>query len=487
MSNDFSQQPFQQQNLQQTQQLTPSQLQGLHVLSVPVLELEAVINNELELNPLLEVLNQPHEELAGDPLADATAAVNEISASEFDGDREEFPILQQLSDIWQESSFSGDEISAEDSADMQKKRDFQFESLVTARTLVDILFEQLDFFTLTKRQRRAAELVIGSLDERGFLTTHAADIAMAGDLSLDEVEDAVKLVQSFDPPGVAARDTVEALILQLQRRNYPDERIYTLLKEHRDELERNHLPRIAKAMNISIDEVYSMLAELKKLNFIPAAGLESSTRTVHVVPEMSIELENNLLTVNSSSNTLPRLGIVQQYLKLLEDPQTPEETRQYLREKLSNAENLLKSLELRQNTLTRITNVIAVRQADFFRHGIAYLQPMTMAEVAKELDLHETTISRAVANKYLDTPQGVKEYRFFFSGGYKNASGEDVSSRGVKELIRQLIADEDPRKPLSDAAIAQKLAEQGLDVARRTVAKYRESMDILPTNLRRKH
>ena len=140
-----------------------------------------------------------------------------------------------------------------------------------------------------------------------------------------------------------------------------------------------------------------MLAELKKLNFIPAAGLESSTRPVHVVPEMSIELENNLLTVNSSSNTLPRLGIVQQYLKLLEDPQTPEETRQYLREKLSNAENLLKSLELRQDTLTRITNVIAEKQADFFRYGIAHLQPMTMAEVAQTLDLHETTVSRAVA------------------------------------------------------------------------------------------
>jgi RNA polymerase sigma-54 factor len=310
---------------------------------------------------------------------------------------------------------------------------------------------------------------------------------MAGNLELTEINAAIDLIQSFDPPGVGARDTVEALLLQLKRRNCTDEKLYTLLQNHSGDLERNHLPQIAKAMNITVEEIYSMLAELKKLNFIPAVGLENHERTIHAVPEMSIELENDYPAVNSRNTTLPRLGIVQQYLDLLEKPETPEETRHYLREKLANAENLLKSLELRQDTLTRITNVIAKKQADFFRYGIAHLQPMTMSEMAQELDLHETTVSRAVANKYLDTPQGLKEYRFFFSSGYKNASGEDISSRGVKEEIKQMIANEDPRKPLSDAAIAQKLADNGLDIARRTVAKYRESMNIPPTNLRRKH
>ena len=487
MTNSLIQQPIQQTTLQQTQQLTPSQLQSLHILAAPILELETLINTELELNPLLEVIDQPREELAGDPLAEATAAGNAINVNEFEGDREEFPILEQLSGVWQDESFAADDLASADAAEVQKKRDFQFDSLTAARTLVDILFEQLDFYTLSARERRAAELVIGSLDERGFLATHAADIAMAGNLELAEINAAIDLIQSFDPPGVGARDTVEALLLQLKRRNCTDEKLYTLLQNHSGDLERNHLPQIAKAMNITVEKIYSMLAELKKLNFIPAVGLESQERTIHAVPEMSIELENDRPAVNSRHTTLPRLGIVQQYLDLLEKPETPEETRQYLREKLSNAENLLKSLELRQDTLTRITNVIAKKQADYFRYGIAHLQPMTMSEIAQELDLHETTISRAVANKYLDTPQGLKEYRFFFSSGYKNASGEDISSRGVKEKIKQMIGSEDPRKPISDAAIAQKLADNGLDIARRTVAKYRESMNIPPTNLRRKH
>ena len=259
------------------------------------------------------------------------------------------------------------------------------------------------------------------------------------------------------------------------------------MREYSNELERNQLPKIAKAMKISIDELYDYIDELRKLNCIPASGIGNTVGNIGVQPEMSVVLEDDELHVDCRKAALPRLGLVKSYLDMLEDPQLAPETAAYLKEKLANAEALLKSLALRQDTLSSITGVIVRKQEKFFRHGIEYLIPMTMAEVAAELDIHETTVSRAVAGKYLATPQGLKEYRFFFSGGFKNADGEDVSSRGVKEKIKELIADENPAKPLSDAAISNLLAAEGLDVARRTVAKYRESMNILPTNLRRKH
>ena len=260
-----------------------------------------------------------------------------------------------------------------------------------------------------------------------------------------------------------------------------------MLKNHQDELERNKLPQIAKSMKVSLNELYAMLDDLKKLNAVPAAGMSGNTQNSTVLPEMSIELENGEIKVSSRGQHLPRLTLVTSYLKLLEDPLTNEETRQYLREKLASAENLIKSLDLRQDTISRITDVIVRKQSEFFRYGVEKLQPLTMQEVADILEVHETTVSRAVSGKYLETPQGLLEYRFFFSGGYKNAEGGDVSSRVVKEKIRELIANENPRKPLSDAAIAAQLSADGLDVARRTVAKYRESMNIPATNLRRKH
>jgi len=487
MENQLAINPAVGQLQQISQQLTAAQLQSLNILAAPLQELARVLATELENNPLLEIISPGSEELAGDPIGAAAEESNNLSVSEFEGDREDFPLLENLQNIWEDSAADDYNLSFDEVAEHRKRSDFVFNNLTAAPTLVDMLTEQLDYCQVTPKEKAAAELVIGSLDEQGFLTTHPADIAMAGDLTLPEVDAAIKLVQSFDPPGIGARNGAESLILQLRRQHYPNERIYTLLECYQTELERNKLPQIARAMNVDIEEIYAMLSDLKKLNVIPAAGLGNSSSNVIAAPEMSIELVNGELLVSTREQYLPKLGLVGSYIKLLENPETPADTRQYLQEKLANAENLLRAMESRQDTLTRITQVIARKQADFFRRGIAFLQPMTMQEVAKELDLHETTVSRAVAGKYLDTPQGLKEYRFFFSGGYKNADGEDISSRGVKALIQSFIDEEDPRKPLSDQKISQKLSEHGLDVARRTVAKYRESMNIAPTNLRRRH
>lgn len=475
------------QTQQQTQQLTPVQLQGLNLLAAPLHELENVLAGELANNPLLEAVLPNREELAGDPIEETAAAGNELDRSEFEGANEEFPLLDSFSEAWSDSADIAGSAEYDNTDSRQKKIDYRFNSLTVQESLTDKLFEQLNFCTLLPEEYSAAELVIGSLDEKGFLTTHLADLAMSGNFSMQTMEKALQCVQGFDPPGVGARSVVESLMIQLKRRNYPDKRIYDLLKNHQDELERNKLPQIAKSMKVSLNELYAMLDDLKKLNAVPAAGMSGNTQNSTVLPEMSIELENGEIKVSSRGQHLPRLTLVTSYLKLLEDPLTNEETRQYLREKLASAENLIKSLDLRQDTISRITDVIVRKQSEFFRYGVEKLQPLTMQEVADILEVHETTVSRAVSGKYLETPQGLLEYRFFFSGGYKNAEGGDVSSRVVKEKIRELIANENPRKPLSDAAIAAQLSADGLDVARRTVAKYRESMNIPATNLRRKH
>lgn len=471
----------------QTLQLSASQQQGLKLLAAPALELENLLAAELQNNPLLEVISSGREVLAGDLVGAAAEAGNEQLPGEFEGDKEVLPLEEYVADAWGDFSGAGSYSPNADSEETQRKRDFMFDSLTSSRTLEDLLIEQLNFAGVSPKKYRIAKAVIGNLDENGFLVTHPADMAMSLNVSMEDVTDAVKLVQSFEPPGIGARDVKESLSLQLQRSNYPDERIYILLEQYSDELARNQLPQIARSMKISMDTLQKFLADLRKLNSVPVRGLEVSSAAQTVIPEMSVAVADGEITIAGHEGTFPKLGIITHYRRMLEDPGTDAETRKYLQEKLNAAESLIKSLDLREDTLRRLTGLIVKRQAEFFRNGVEYLQPMTMNDAAKELDLNESTVSRAVAGKYIDTPYGVFEYKFFFSGGYTDEDGEGISSRAVKEKIRHLIDSEDPRKPLSDEAISKLLVADGLKVARRTVTKYRESMNIPATNLRRQH
>ena len=485
MNSALSQQQNQQQSQQQLQQLTHAQYQGLELLTKPLLDMRSLLENELADNPLLEIAAPAMVEFAGDTYGDAASAGNEIDPSEVEGSREEISLLKNLDDDYYAAG------NAENSEDFnnycQHKLDIASAAMQSGDVLSELLWEQLQASDLSRSERKAAEVILEKIDENGFLKVHLADLAMVYDLAMADLEKALQTIQSFDPPGIGARDAVESLILQLKHRNYPDERIYTLLTVHREALERNKLPEIAKAMKVSIDELYGFLDDLKKLNSIPAAGMTPPQTNMVIVPEMSVELENNEIKVVGREDYLPRLRIVKQYEDMLEKPGLEEEDRKYLKEKLLAAQTLIASLAKRQDTLRGITLLIAEKQSEFFRNGEEYLKPMTMAEVAAALDLHETTVSRAVNGKYIATPQGLKELRYFFSSGVKNDDGEDVSSRAVKVRIREIIEDENPAKPYSDAAIADMLEAEGLNVARRTVAKYRESMNILPTNLRRRH
>jgi len=344
--------------------------------------------------------------------------------------------------------------------------------------------EQLKHLNLSKEERERAELIIGSVDNTGYLRSILEDLATIAEVDVKEMEKALKLVQSFDPPGIAARDLKECLLLQLKRAGNKDFILERLIEEHLDDIAANKLPLVAKKMNISMEELHSYINKIKRLNPYPGTAL-APDNPVYIVPEVKIEKVDGKFVVIPNDESIPKLRVSQFYLKLLENPATSKETKEYIKEKLLKSKSLIKSIVQRQKTIVKIAEVILERQYEFFEKGIEALKPLTMQYVADKLNLHETTISRAIANKYMLTPFGLFEFKFFFSSGFQSDSGEDVSSRSVKEKIKDLIARENPAKPISDSKIAKLLKEQGLSVARRTVAKYREDMGIPSSHLRR--
>ncbi len=294
-------------------------------------------------------------------------------------------------------------------------------------------------------------------------------------------------MQSFDPPGVGCRDLAECLKLQLERTGELTPLYREILDHHLEEIARNHLPQLARTLRISLEELNRCLARLRRLNPYPGSAL-APEHADFVMPEVSIVRgADGEYEVAPRRNGMPRLFLAERYLKLLETPDLPAADKAYLRDKLQQARELMRALDLRQSTIVRIAGVIVATQRDFLDNGVAALKPLTMKQAGEMLELHETTVSRAVANKYVETPQGIFPFKFFFTAGFTGEDGTSVSNRAVMEKIKELIDKENPAKPLSDEQLAQMLKAGGLAVARRTVAKYREGMNIPSSSLRRKH
>ena len=465
----------------QEQVLARHQIQSLEVLLTPLLELQEKVDVELSSNPVIERENSKIEELAGDPLHSETT--NSDASEKSSNDENDFAEILKMAESWQDRP-NFNNYSSNSVKDIQDKRDFMFNSLIEQPSLQQQLIEQLNLSETDPKLAKVAEFVIGSIDDSGYLKTHPADIAMAAECDIKQVDEAVELVQSFDPPGIGATDLKECLLLQLERKNKKDPKLVELISNYLEEIGRNHLPQVAKAMKISIAELNLLITHLKELTPLPGAALSPSSEH-YVLPELTVEKKEGEYSVSSNDSYLPQLRISQTYLDLLNNPNTNAETKAYIKEKLLAAKALIKSLSQRQSTIRRIAQVIVDSQYEFLEKSVEHLKPLTMQQVADKLGLHETTISRAIANKYLQTPNGMYEFKFFFTGGYQTGAGDEISSRGIKEKIKDLIAGENKAKPLSDNKLSNMLKEEGLNVARRTVAKYREQLGIPATNLRR--
>lgn len=470
------------QQLKQEQILAPQQIQSLEILLAPLLELQMKISAEMVENPVLEIDPPGDGEAPADDLYEGAEDMPPEPAKAGDTDAQ-LDELIQLADSWQDHLPPWHAQPVHDS-DADEKRRHYFDSITEEVSLQEQLLEQLRLADVSPRTRELAELIVGSIDDQGYLRSHLADLATAASAELAELEPALALVQSFEPPGIGARDLCECLLLQLERKGRGRSLTAKLVSRHLDDIARNRLPQIARDLSISLDRLRELIDEVRALNPYPGSGI-APEQTIFVVPEVTVEERDDRFVVVPNREHVPRLRLSPFYLQLLEDPNTPAETRDYIKEKFVSGKLLIRSLSQRESTILRIAEVIVDSQYDFLRHGIEHLRPLTMQQVADKLGIHETTVSRAIAGKYMQTPVGLYEFKFFFTSGFHADDGDEVSSRGVMEKIRDLVARENLAHPLSDLKLAQLLREQGLPVARRTVAKYREEMGIPSSHLRR--
>lgn len=449
----------------QMQHLTRSQMQGLELLQCPFAELEQYIALQLAENPLLEELPP---EPSGD---DDVKNTEEESSDEIERDE------------W------GDEVNIPDPE--RQKRDSEMPDFWLNRPAPEpTLVEQLDSEIATSRcSQRTGELameIAGMIDDSGYLKTPLADIAMTCDADMDELEQALELIQSFDPAGIGARNLEECLKLQLKRKNALTPLLDAVISTGLEDIEHNRIPKLASKLGVTIEELSCALEEIRRLDPVP--GRRESRQGEQVPVELEIVRKSDGSYLVRLTREQPvRVGISSRYEKLLTDTDLSEEDRNYLKEKLASARELVRTLEQRKSTLLRLGEVIAEYQKDFLDSGKEYLHSYTMKQAAQALEVHETTVSRAVDGKYVSTPHGVFPLRYFFSAGFTGSDGQDISANAVKQLIKEYIADEDSSSPLSDEKLAGLLKQAGLSVARRTVAKYREAMKIPAASLRKKY
>ena len=476
---------FQSQQIRQEMKLAPRMMQALRYLQVPVPELHDLVRSELEQNPVLEEkLGEVDPSPAGPEPLGATGfdEVDQENDYEPDDFGREIDALEKML----EPRPLDDAPGTPPSPEAEEKRQFFLDSLTATPTLHHILEEQIAESGLSEGQKQAGEYIIGNLDENGWLTVDVAEVASESGVPEAVVEEALAFIQDFDPPGVAARSLKECLLIQLRRLGHGgDSPAVRLVEGHLEWLSVKTEGEVAKLAGLSPAAAAAALKLIASLDPKPGARF-SAAPPQYVTPEAEIRrTAEGDYVVDMLRDGLPRLRISSEYAAMLEDPATAVEARKYLAEKIRSGKFVMDSLHQRRETIRRIAEEIAAVQKEFFEQGISRLMPMTMGVVAEKLGVHETTVGRAVSGKYVRTPQGVLELKFFFTGGLKTADGGSISTEAVKEAVAKAIGHEDVRRPLSDQAITEHLQAQGYQVARRTVAKYREQLGYPPAHKRK--
>ena len=463
---DFEQRQTLTPSQRQEQVMTHHQIQALELLSQPVLELQSAINAEIEKNPVLE-----------------TDFDEEQPASKELGDDDDW--LEKVLKLDEESRFIRGRVAGRVSEEEEERRQHYLDSITEEMTFQQSLVEQLKFLDIDDKLKNCCEVVISGLDDDGYLKSHPADLAMAAGASMAFIEKAIDTVQDLEPVGVAARDLRERLLLQLERKEMTGSPAYIAIRDHLDDIGGNRLPQVAKKMGISIDDLKDIIEVIQSLN--PRLVAEPVSPHEYIREEVDIVDEGGELKVKMNNEYLPSLRISGQYKDLLKDPNTTKETRDYIKDKVRAGVFLINSVLQRQTTIKKIVSAIVEWQSEYFLKGATFMRPMTMAQIAEKAGIHETTVSRAVAGKHLRCKHGLIPMRKFFSTGYESEDGSIVSNNVVKDIIRGLVDKEDSYNPLSDSDIAGELKKQGYNVARRTVAKYRDLLAIPPSNLRRQY
>ena len=459
------------QNLTMQQVLAPQLQQSLHILQAAALELQNIVQQELQTNPVLE---------------EETGTFDSEEGSKEDGEfQEEFERLAKLDEEWRDYMSQNVSYSSRNPED-EERRQFFFDSIASQETLQHHLWEQLNTADVNKSQREAAELIIGNMDDLGFLQASLEEISQNTGHPLGELEEMLSLIQTFHPVGVGARDLRECLLIQLRRLGKGDSLEHQIVDEHLEDLGRKRLPELARRLGVSVEQVQRAANFISTLDPKPGQIFTADPNN-YVLPDVSVDKVGEDYTVSLNSDQVPHLRISKTYKDLMTQGANGTEVRDYIREKIRSGKFLIKSIHQRQQTILNIANEIVKRQNEFLENGSAFLKPMTMVQIAEAVGVHETTVSRAISGKYMATPQGVFEMKYFFTPGYQTAAGAALSNTSVKEAISDLVRNEDARNPLSDKEIVEILSDRGIPIARRTVAKYRAELNILPSNLRKQY
>jgi RNA polymerase sigma-54 factor len=477
------------QKLAQQLVMTPQLQQAIKLLQLSRIELQEMVTTELAENPALE-------EVPAGEIETAEQARSESPASEPEPAQE--PVLtREPSGVdkvgtldWQEyldthsNSIHGS-LTAEAGSDDGDGPPSWENSLTKKTSLEDHLIWQLRLSKITEAEENIGLYIIGNLNENGYLTLPLEEVCAATNASLEDAEAVQKKILFFDPVGVAARDLRECLLAQLESLALGDSLAAKIVADYLGHLESKRYEKLARELGVGIEEIAAAAHVIASLEPKPSRGFEQEeTRTV--LPDVFVEKIGDDYVIYLNDEGVPRLRVSSLYRRIAgQDGEAEEQARQYLQEKVRAATWLIKSIQQRQQTLFRVTQSIFKFQREFLDHGVSQLRPMVLRDIAEDIHMHESTVSRATANKYVYTPQGLFELKFFFQSGIKGGSGEDVASETVKEKIRSIITTEDPQKPYSDQHIAALLSDNSIEIARRTVAKYREAMGILPSSQRR--
>lgn len=452
-------------SLEQTQKLIMTQelQQAIKILQLSSLELKEYIRQQLETNPLIEEKEEDMEPFSGD-----------------DGEDMISKLIKNLS--------YGDYNSGEYSYSGDSENDFSFENYVPSHTtLKDHLLFQLHITVLPDRQREIGEYIIESLNGNGYLTTDIREIAEAFNTDDAEIEKVLSVIQTFDPAGVACRDLRECLLLQLDARGIEDPLVREIIENHLASLGDKKFNQIARDLNISTAEVQRVCDIIKTLEPKPGRAFQNSGDVKYITPDVVVRQISDEFVVLVNDSAAPRLMINSYYRNILSSCQDQPGISRYISGKLEAALWLIKSIEQRRMTLYKVVNAIVEYQREFFRIGVKGLKPLTLKDIASKIGVHESTVSRATSGKYVQTPRGIFELKFFFSSGVSSACGEGVSSESVKEMLKGIIDGEDPHSPVSDQRITDILNSRGINISRRTVAKYRDELGIVSSSRRKRY
>ena len=473
------------QQLKMSQQLvmTPQLQQAIKLLQLTRLELQDLVRLELEENPLLEENNEVEE-----PREPGTLETSEQEL-EPEQDVTEFREVETGDETLRDwdSYLDGYNYSLGEQQYGGEDERPSFENLLTRKgTLIDHLLWQLHMGQFSEMDVRVGEVIIGNVDESGYLRASLVEIAAASDASEDDVLDVLECIQEFDPPGVAARDLRECLLIQAGLMGMKGSVVEGILLNHLSNLEKRNYKLIARSLGTDVNQV--LVAAKIISGFDPRPGSSFNSEDVHYIsPDIFVHKVGDDYVVMLNEEGLPNLKVSTHYADVRGKGSIDTHTEEYISDKMRSAIWLIKSIQQRQRTIYKVAKSIIRFQREYFDRGIEYLRPLVLRDIAEDIGMHESTISRVTTNKYMQTPQGLFELKYFFNSGLSTSGGEFVASESVKNRIREIVEKEDPKKPLSDQKIAELLSGQTVNIARRTVTKYRELLKLGSSSERKRH